>query len=75
MRRRKLTGITLDLYPMMSQAEKERHQERVFLYYYDRNGEDLDLTIDELNADLVELEKHERYERCQILKDILDRFE
>ena len=36
---------------------------------------DLELAIEEIRADIVRLVEHERYERCALLKDILDRFE
>ena len=36
---------------------------------------DFDTAIDELKGDLLLLEQIEHYERCLILKDILDRFE
>lgn len=75
MRRRKLSQLVYDNYPMCSQAEKELAQELVFQYYYDRNGMDLECALSEINHDIVRLEEHEQYERCLMLKDILDRFE
>ena len=75
MRRRRLNQLKLDTYPMMTQAEKEWAQETVFELYYDRNGMWLDAALSEIHEDIMCLEEQERYERCQILKDILDRFE
>ena len=75
MRRRKLSQLIYDQYPTCTQAEKELAQELVFQYYYDRNDSDLECALSEINHDIVRLEKHEHYERCQMLKDILDRFE
>ena len=75
MRRRKLSQLIYDQYPTCTQAEKELAQELVFQYYYDRNDSDLECALSEINHDIVRLEKHEQYERCQMLKDILDRFE
>lgn len=75
MRRRKLNRIVYDNYPASSQADKEEAQERVFEYYYDRNDMDLDLALEEIATDLIRLEDTEQYERCQMLKDILERFE
>lgn len=75
MRRRKLSQLIYDQYPTCTQAEKELAQELVFQYYYDRNDSDLECALSEINHDIVRLEEHEQYERCQMLKDILDRFE
>jgi hypothetical protein len=60
---------------MCTQAEKELAQELVFEYYYDRNDMDFEIAIEEIIHDIVRLEEHEQYERCQMLKDILERFE
>ena len=67
--------MVYDNYPTCSQADKEEAQERVFEYYYDRNDMDLDLALEEIAADLIRLEDTEQYERCLMLKDILERFE
>jgi RNase P/RNase MRP subunit p30 len=75
MRRRKLSSLIYDQYPTASQAEKEIAQELVFQYYYDRNDQDLELALSEITGDIVRLEHIEQYERCMMLKDILDRFE
>ena len=75
MRRRKLSQLIYDNYPMCTQTEKELAQELVFQYYYDRNDMDLECALSEINHDIVRLEEHEQYERCLMLKDILDRFE
>jgi hypothetical protein len=64
-----------DTYPYISQEDKELAQEMVFEYYYDRNDMDLDLALDEIRGDIYRLEVSEQYERCLMLKDILDRFE
>lgn len=75
MRRRKLSQLVYDNYPMCNQAEKELAQELVFQFYYDRNEMDLESALQEIQVDIVRLEEHEQYERCAMLKDILDRFE
>jgi hypothetical protein len=62
-------------YPSATESEKEVLQEMVFTYYYDRNEMDFDLAIAEIQEDLYFLEKSEEYERCLMLKDILERFE
>jgi len=60
---------------MMTPEEKEVAQEMVFELYYDRNEAWLEGALAEIQEDIVNLEEQERYERCAILKDILDRFE
>ena len=75
MRRRRLSQMFYDTYPYISQEDKELAQEMVFEYYYDRNDMDLDLALDEIRGDIYRLEASEQYERCLMLKDILDRFE
>ena len=75
MRRRKLNTLVYNEYPSATQSEKEVLQEMVFTYYYDRNDMDFDLAIVEIQEDLYFLEKSEEYERCLMLKDILERFE
>ena len=75
MRRRRLKDLDLDHYPMMTLTEKETAQELVFQYYYDRNDMDIEVALDEINGDIYMLQEHEMYERCAILKDILERFE
>ena len=47
----------------------------VFDYYYESNGYDLVVTLDKIRARLIEYTEAEQYERCELLKDILDRFE
>jgi hypothetical protein len=54
---------------------KERCQETVFEYYYDRNNMQLEEALDEIASDITRLESTEQYERCLLLKDILERFE
>jgi len=73
MRRRRLAQLQLDLYIYMTAQEKEEHQERVFTYYYDRNNMDIESAIEELETDLIVLEEQEQYERCALLRDVLDR--
>jgi|OM-RGC.v1.034276349 hypothetical protein len=75
MRRKKLEKIVYDDYLNASLEDQEILQERVFEYYYDRNDCDLDLALDEINADLYTLERTESYERCAMLKHILQKFE
>ncbi len=75
MRKRKLTELIFDNYCLESQEMKERCQETVFEYYYDRNNMMLDDALDEIEADIIRLESTEQYERCLLLKDILERFE
>jgi|TARA_R110000772_G_scaffold29792_1_gene74274 hypothetical protein len=75
MRRQHLKKLVLDGYSLEDDKAKELIQELVFEYYYDRNDMDFDTAIDELKGDLILLEQVEHYERCLILKDILDRFE
>tara|TARA_R110000772_G_scaffold122460_1_gene228689 strand:+ start:566 stop:793 length:228 start_codon:yes stop_codon:yes gene_type:complete len=75
MRRQKLKELMYSNYTRNSQSDKEIAQELVFEYYYDRNDSDLDLALDEIRGDLFAYEEHEQYERCQMLKDILERFE
>ena len=60
---------------MLNQEERDAAQEMVFSYYYDRNDSDLDVALSEIEGDIARLEKVEQYERCAMLKDILERFE
>lgn len=75
MRRNHLGQLVLDGYLMMSESEKEDIMEYVFRYYYDRNDMNLDTALDEILGDLVIYEDQEEYERCALLKDIIERFE
>lgn len=75
MRRNHLGQLVLDGYLMMSESEKDEIMEYVFQYYYDRNDMDLDSALDELLGDLAIYEDQEEYERCALIKDIIDRFE
>ena len=75
MRRRKLDQLVYNEYPSATESEKDQLQEVVFYYYYDRNDMDFELAIAEIQQDLYFLEQSEEYERCQMLKDILQRFE
>jgi hypothetical protein len=47
----------------------------MYRLYSERNDNEIELTLEELKRDLERLEKDEQYERCLILKDILNRFE
>jgi len=67
--------MVFDKYPQCTQAQKEQAQEMVFEYYYDRNDCELELALEEIRADIIRLESVEQYERCLMLKDILERFE
>lgn len=75
MRRRKLSQMVFDKYPQCTQAQKEQAQDMVFEYYYDRNDCELEITLEEIRADIIRLESVEQYERCLMLKDILKRLE
>ena len=75
MRRRKLNQLIYTNYPACSQEEKDLAQEYVFQFYYDRNNMDLGSAIEEIEQDLFVLEMQEQFERCQLLKDVLNRFE
>jgi len=75
MRRRKLTELIFDNYCLETEEMKERCQETVFEYYYDRNNMQLEEALDEIASDITRLESTEQYERCLLLKDILERFE
>lgn len=74
-RRKQLTQTLFDNYPNESEDNKELCQDMVFDYYYERNDLDVELTLEEIRADLIRLEEHEQYERCLMLKDIINRFE
>ena len=64
-----------DNYLRESEQSRLECQDLVFDVYYERNDFEIELTLEELREDITRLEKTERYERCQMLKDILDRFE
>lgn len=64
-----------DNYANENQETKDLLQEIAFELYYHRNDHDLELALEEIRADIIRLEHVERYERCHMLKDILDRFE
>ena len=59
------------------ETEENRHlcQEIILDYYYRRNDNDLELAFEEIRQDIKNLERQECYERCHLLKDILDSFE
>tara|TARA_R110000824_G_scaffold350481_2_gene537427 strand:+ start:73 stop:363 length:291 start_codon:yes stop_codon:yes gene_type:complete len=73
--RQKLTQLVVDSYASESLEIKEEIQNMLFVYYYDRNEQDFYGAMQELNEDIALMEGMEQYERCHILKDILDRFE
>jgi len=75
MRRKKLDRIVYDDYLNASIEDQEILQERVFEYYYDRNDCNLYEALDEINQDILSLEHSEAYERCAMLKHILQKFE
>lgn len=64
-----------DTYCKQTPESKEECQDLVFKIYYERNDFEIELTLEEIRQDLIKLEMHERYERCQLLKDIIDQFE
>ena len=73
--RRSVLLRKFDNYAKEDESSKEALQEVVFEIYYQRNDHELELTLEEIRADIIRLVHIERYERCQMLKDILDRFE
>ena len=75
MRRRRISQLLFNKYLQCTDEEKERMQEMVFEYYYDRNDSEIEIAIDEIESDILRLENAEQYERCQMLKDILERLE
>ena len=52
MRRRKLTELIFDNYCLETEEMKERCQETVFEYYYDRNNMQLEEALDEIASDI-----------------------
>jgi hypothetical protein len=74
-RKKRLTQALFDNYLLETIDNKLKCQDVVFEYYYERNDFEIELTLEEIREDLVRLEDHEQYERCLMLKDILDRFE
>lgn len=75
MTRKKLTQALFDNYLNESDANRLRCQNVVFEYYYDRNDHEIELTLEEIRADIKRLAQHQEYERCLMLKHILERFE
>ena len=78
MSKRLRRGVLLqrfDNYLRESEQSRLECQDLVFEVYYERNDFEIELTLEELREDITRLEKTERYERCQMLKDIIDRFE
>ena len=64
-----------DNYLRESEQSRLECQDLGFEIYFERNDFEIELTLEELREDITRLEKTERYERCQMLKDIIDRFE
>ena len=75
MQRKKNTSRLFDNYINETIEVKEECQEMMFYYYWERNGEDMVITMENIRRDISKLLKLEHYERCQMLKDIIDRFE
>ena len=78
MSKRLRRGVILqrfDNYLRESEQSRLECQDLVFEVHYERNDFEIELTLEELREDITRLEKTERYERCQMLKDIIDRFE
>ncbi len=75
MRRQKLKDLVLDGYLLEKDEAKELIQEIIFAYYYDRNDMEFEIAIEEIKMDMIYYEDEENFERCAVLKDILDRFE
>jgi len=75
MQRKKNTSRLFDNYINETIEVKEELQEMVFYYYWERNAEDMVITMEDIRRDISKLLKLEHYERCQMLKDIIDRFE
>ena len=65
----------LDNYLNEDAENKETLQYIMFRLYSERNDNEFELTMEELKRDLDRLEKAEQYERCLMLKDIINRFE
>lgn len=75
MRRNKIKNLVLDGYLLENNEAKELIQEIIFGYYYDRNDMEFEIAIEEIKMDMIHYEDKENFERCSVLKDILDRFE
>ena len=74
-RKRHLTQSLFDNYLNESEEMKLKCQDMVFDYYWEKNQWCMVHTVDEIAADIQRLEYTEQYERCQMLKDILERIE
>ena len=74
-RRITLSQRLFDNYVKETEENRAICQEVVLDYYYRRNDNDLELAFEEIREDLKNLEINEHYERCSLLKDILDNFE
>mgnify|MGYP003625269938 FL=1 len=75
MRRNKLKNLVLDGYLLENDEAKELIQEIIFGYYYDRNDMEFEIAIEEIKMDMIHYQDEENFERCAVLKHILDRFE
>ena len=74
-RRLRLTAKLFDNYIGETEENQIICQEVVLDFYYKRNNKDMVLTFEEIKNDILSLELQEQYERCLLLKDILDNFE
>ena len=57
------------------QTVKEMCRDFVFNRYLERSDYNYEDALDAIVGDMIILESLERFERCQILKDILEEFE
>ena len=57
------------------QTVKEMCRDFVFNRYLERSDYNYEDALDTIVGDMIILESLERFERCQILKDILEEFE
>ena len=69
------TQALFDNYIHESEANRLICQNVLFEYYFLSNDEDVELAIEHIRADIPKLEAQQKYERCLMLKHILERFE
>lgn len=74
-RRLKISQQIFDNYLKETEENQALCQELVLDYYFRRNDNDIQLAFEEIREDIKNLELNEQYERCSLLKDILDNFE
>ena len=74
-RRLKISQQIFDNYLKETEENQALCQELVLDYYFRRNDNDIQLAFEEIREDIKTLELNEQYERCSLLKDILDNFE